>query len=33
MKQLPKIVQRRLQETAKPGVHPDPELLAAFVEE
>ncbi len=32
MEQLPKIVQRRLQATAKPGVHPDPELLAAFVE-
>jgi hypothetical protein len=32
MKHLPKIVQRRLQETAKPGVHPDPDLLAAFVE-
>jgi hypothetical protein len=32
MEQLPKIVQRRLQETAKPGVHPDPDLLAAFVE-
>lgn len=32
MEQLPKIVQRRLPETAKPGVHPDPDLLAAFVE-
>jgi hypothetical protein len=32
MEQLPKIVQGRLQETAKPGVHPDPDLLAAFVE-
>ena len=32
MEQLPKIVQRRLQETAKPGVHPEPDLLAAFVE-
>ena len=32
MEQLPKIVQRRLQATAKPGVHPDPDLLAAFVE-
>jgi hypothetical protein len=32
MDQLPKIVQRRLQATAKPGVHPDPDLLAAFVE-
>ncbi len=31
MEQLPKIVQRRLQ-TAKPGVHPDPDLLAAFAE-
>ncbi len=32
MEQLPKIVQQRLQATAKPGVHPDPDLLAAFVE-
>ena len=32
MEQLPKIVQRRLQGTAKPGVHPDPDLLAAFAE-
>ena len=32
MEQLPKIVQRRLRATAKPGVHPDPDLLAAFVE-
>jgi hypothetical protein len=32
MEQLPKIMQRRLQETAKPGVHPEPDLLAAFVE-
>ncbi len=32
MEQLPKIVQRRLQATAKPGIHPDPDLLAAFVE-
>jgi Photosynthesis system II assembly factor YCF48/Putative zinc-finger len=32
MEQLPKIVQRRLQRTAKLGVHPDPDLLAAFVE-
>src|ERR1700687_700994 len=31
MEQLPKIVQQRLR-TAKPGVHPDPDLLAAFVE-
>jgi hypothetical protein len=32
MEQLPKIVHRRLRATAKPGVHPDPDLLAAFVE-
>jgi hypothetical protein len=32
MEQLPKIVQQRLQEAAKPGVHPEPDLLAAFVE-
>src|ERR1700675_2973370 len=32
MEQLPKIVQRHLQGTAKPGVHPDPDLLAAFAE-
>ena len=32
MEQLPKIVQRRLQETAKPDVHPEPDLLAALVE-
>src|ERR1700690_274171 len=32
MEQLPKIVQRRLQATAKPGIHPDPDLLAAFAE-
>ncbi len=32
MEQLPKIVQRRLQRAAKPGVHPDPDLLAAFAE-
>ena len=32
MEQLPKIVQRRLQMTPKPGVHPDPDLLTAFVE-
>jgi hypothetical protein len=32
MEQLPKIVQQRLQATAKTGVHPDPDLLTAFVE-
>ncbi len=32
MKQLPKIVQQRLRATAKPGVHPDPDLLTAFAE-
>jgi hypothetical protein len=32
MEQLPKIARQRLQVTAKPGVHPDPDLLAAFVE-
>jgi len=32
MEQLPKIVQRRLRAAAKPGIHPDPDLLAAFVE-
>jgi hypothetical protein len=32
MEQVPKIVQRRLQGTPKPGVHPDPDLLTAFVE-
>jgi photosynthesis system II assembly factor YCF48-like protein/putative zinc finger protein len=32
MEQLPKIVQRRLQWNPKPGVHPDPDLLAAFAE-
>lgn len=32
MEQPPKIVQRRLPETQKPGVHPDPDLLAAFAE-
>ena len=32
MDQLPKIVQRRLRAAAKPGIHPDPDLLAAFVE-
>jgi hypothetical protein len=32
MEQLPKIVQQRLHATAKAGVHPDPDLLAAFAE-
>lgn len=32
MEQLPKIVQQRLQGAAKPGVHPDPDLLIAFAE-
>jgi hypothetical protein len=32
MEQLPKMVQQHLQGTAKPGVHPDPDLLAAFAE-
>lgn len=32
MEQLPKIVTQRLQATAKPGVHPDPDLLTAFAE-
>ncbi len=32
MEQLPKIVVQRLQATAKPEVHPDPDLLAAFAE-
>jgi Photosynthesis system II assembly factor YCF48/Putative zinc-finger len=32
MEQLPKIVQRRLPGTPKSGVHPDPDLLTAFVE-
>ena len=32
MEQLPKIVQRRLQGTPNPDVHPDPDLLTAFVE-
>lgn len=32
MEKLPKIVQRRLQGPAKPGVHPDPDLLTAFAE-
>ena len=32
MEQLPKIVQQRLRAPAKPGIHPDPDLLAAFAE-
>ncbi len=32
MEQLPKIVQQRLQGSAKPGIHPDPDLLTAFAE-
>ena len=32
MEQLPKIVQQRLRGPAKPGVHPDPDLLTAFAE-
>jgi hypothetical protein len=32
MEQLPKIVQRGLRGSAKPGAHPDPDLLAAFAE-
>jgi hypothetical protein len=32
MEQLPKIVQQRLQGPAKPGLHPDPDLLTAFAE-
>lgn len=32
MEQPPKIVQQRLRETQKPGIHPDPDLLAAFAE-
>ena len=32
MEQLPKIVRQRLQATAKPGVHPDPDVLTAFAE-
>jgi hypothetical protein len=32
MEQLPKIVQQRLQATAKAGVHPDLDLLTAFAE-
>lgn len=32
MEQIPKIVQQRLQATAKPGVHPDPDLLTGFAE-
>jgi hypothetical protein len=32
MEPLPKLVRHRLQATAKAGVHPDPDLLAAFIE-
>jgi hypothetical protein len=32
MERLPKIVTQRLRATAKPGVHPDPDLLTAFAE-
>ena len=32
MDQLPKIVQQGLRGTAKPEVHPDPDLLTAFAE-
>jgi Photosynthesis system II assembly factor YCF48/Putative zinc-finger len=32
MEQLPKIVRERLQATGTAGVHPDPDLLAAFAE-
>jgi hypothetical protein len=32
MEQLPKIVQQRLQATARAGDHPDPDLLTAFAE-
>jgi hypothetical protein len=32
MEHLPKIAQQRLQATAGPGVHPDPDLLTAFAE-
>jgi hypothetical protein len=32
MDQLPKIAQQRLQATANPAVHPDPDLLTAFAE-
>jgi Photosynthesis system II assembly factor YCF48/Putative zinc-finger len=32
MEQLPKIVRERLRATAKPGAHPDPDLLTAFAE-
>ena len=32
MEKLPKIVQQRLQGPAKPGIHPDPDLLTAFAE-
>ena len=32
MDQLPKIVQQSLRGTAKPAIHPDPDLLTAFAE-
>jgi len=32
MEQLPKIVRERLAATARPGVHPDPDMLTAFAE-
>jgi hypothetical protein len=32
MEQVPKIVQQRLRATAKPGAHPDPNVLTAFAE-
>ena len=32
MEQLPKVAQQRLQATAKPEAHPDPDLLAGFAE-
>ena len=32
MEQPPKIVQQRLREAQTPGIHPDPDLLAAFAE-
>jgi hypothetical protein len=32
MEQPPKIVQQRLRDTQKPGIHPDPDLLTAFAE-
>jgi len=32
MEQFPKIVQQRLQATARAGIHPDPDLLTAFAE-